>query len=230
MVSYFSNNKGNLSICEDSLTSVVFDTLKYLPTEIFWRILKNALYHDKFPSNSGELISITFWGKWDSSGTINTNYVEPDVFLRFDEFDIIIEAKRYNDSQQNNTQIENEITAYFNEYENDNKQLYFVQLGGLHNREDEQNKVMHNKRAIKDVIIGKTDWSRLLHQISIEKEKIRNYDLSIMNAYCRILEDSIKGFELHQYYKKLWLKDLHLKSSINTYGINKLFDYARKYK
>lgn len=227
MVSYFSNNKGNLSICEDSLTSVVFDTLKYLPTEIFWRILKNALYQDKFPSNSGELISITFWEKWDSKGTTNSNYVEPDVFLRFNEFDIIIEAKRYDDFQQNNTQIKNEIAAYFNEYKNDEKQLYFVQLGGLHNRDNEKNMVIDYEKTIKEVIICKTDWSKLLNQIAMEKEKIGNYDLSTMNSYSRILEDSIKGFELHQYYKKLWLNDLRLTNFITTYEINNLFDYAR---
>lgn len=49
MISYFYHNKGNFRIEEDSLTSVIFDSLKYLPSEIFWRILKRSLIYDTLP-------------------------------------------------------------------------------------------------------------------------------------------------------------------------------------
>jgi LPXTG-motif cell wall-anchored protein len=45
------------------------------------------------PFNSGRLLSFDFWPHWDKTGTDNTNYVEPDLFIKFDEFDVIIEAK-----------------------------------------------------------------------------------------------------------------------------------------
>ncbi|PTN10021.1 hypothetical protein C8N47_1021 [Mangrovibacterium marinum] len=86
MISFFTKSKGHLKICEDSLTASVFDLLKYLPTEIFWKILKKSLYHDKLPGISGELIGIRFWEKWSSDGTSNLRYVEPDVFVEFSGF------------------------------------------------------------------------------------------------------------------------------------------------
>jgi len=207
MISYFHRRKGKLTSCEDSLTAVVFDTLKYLPTEMFWSILKRSLYFDKLPIASGNLLSISFWDKWESKDTTNSNFVEPDIFLRFNEFDVIIEAKRFDEKQQSVTQMKNEIQAYYNEFQDDEKVLYFIQLGGLHHRNDEPNFPFKNKT----IVICKTNWTRLLEEIVNENNKLKEKTSSIEFAYSRILEDSINGFALHQYYKKRWLKNLSLK-------------------
>lgn len=222
MISFFYRNKGNFNSCEDSLTSVVFDTLKYLPTELFWSILKNSLYQDKLPYSCGEIISIDYWQKWNSYKTTNPKYVEPDIFISFKEFDIVIEAKRYNTFQQSDTQIKKEIQAYFNEYEQENKKLYFIQLGGLFNKENIENITDYKT----EVIICKTDWTRILDQVVFEKNKIKDNDMSFLKSYTRILEDTIIGFQLHQYYKKIWLKDLKLTNSINYSTLKQLFNYA----
>jgi hypothetical protein len=226
MISYFHRRKGNLGTCEDSLTAVVFDTLKYLPTEMFWSILKRSLYYDKLPTASGDLLSISFWDKWKAKDTTNSNFVEPDVFLRFNEFDVIIEAKRHDEKQQSGTQMKNEIQAYYNEFNEDNKVLYFIQLGGLHHRNDELDFLFKDK----NVVICKTNWTKLLEQIVTENNKIKNSGLTILSAYNRILEDSISGFALHQYYKKRWLKNLIIKSPIELQPLEKLFSYATKHK
>ena len=232
MISFFHRRKGNLANCEDSLTAVVFDTLKYLPVEMFWSILKRSMYYDKLPIASGELLSITFWDKWKTSdklnirNTTNSNFVEPDVFLRFNQFDLIIETKRKNENQQCKIQMENQIQAYYNEYSDENKVLYFVQLGGLHNRNDELDYILGDKK----VVICKTNWTKLLEQIVFDNNKIKNSGLTILSAYSRILEDSISGFALHQYYKKRWLKNLEIKSSTQLEPLDKLFSYATKFK
>lgn len=232
MISYFHKRKGNLKTCEDSLTAVVFDTLKYLPTEMFWSILKRALYYDKLPITSGELLSISFWDKWKTmdkmkvKNTTNSNFVEPDVFLRFNEFDVIIEAKRFDEKQQSRNQMKNEIKAYYNEYIDDNKVLYFIQLGGLHNRNDELDFEYNDNK----IVICKSNWTRLLEQIVYENNKIKNSGLTILTSYSRILEDSINGFALHQYYKKRWLKNLTIKSTIQFQSLDNLFSYATKSK
>ena len=106
MLNYFDKKK-TLDICEDSLTSTVFDLLKYLPTEVFYSILRESLYHKKLPIICGEIEKIHFWEKWISKNTTNSLYVEPDVFIRFSNFDIIIEAKRYNNNQQSEKQGDN---------------------------------------------------------------------------------------------------------------------------
>ena len=226
MISYFHKRKGNLGTCEDSLTAVVFDTLKYLPTEMFWSILKRSLYYDKLPIASGNLLSISFWDKWSPKNTSNSSFVEPDIFLRFNEFDVIIEAKRHNEKQQSIAQMKNEIQAYYNEYNDDNKDLYFIQLGGLHNNNDE----LDYQLGVKSIVICKTNWTKLLEQIDSENKKIKNSGLTILSSYSRILEDSINGFALHQYYKKRWLKNLTIKSTIQHQPLDNLFFYASKSK
>lgn len=223
MISFFHRNKGKFNVCEDSLTAVVFDTLKYLPSELFWSILKKSLYQDKLPYSCGEILSIEYWQKWNANKTTNSKFVEPDIFIRFNEFDIIIEAKRYNTFQQSDTQIKNEIQAYFNEYEQEDKKLYFIQLGGLYNKNNIENIIEHKT----EVVICKTDWTKILDQVVFERNKIKDNDLSFLKSYTRILDDTIIGFELHQFYKKIWLKDLKVKNTINYTSLKKLFSYAK---
>lgn len=225
MISYFYRNKGRsqLKTCEDSLTAVVFDYLKYLPTPMFWELLKSSLYQDKLPSHSGELLDIVFWDKWsaDHEEINNKSFVEPDVLLRFKDFDVIVEAKRYNKNQQSYSQLKNEIISYYNDFEEDNKKLYFVKLGGLFNfLNDEDFKYKEH-----NVIICKTDWTRLLDSITLLHDQLKKGNRIMVESYIRILEDCIHGFALHQFYKKEWMSDLDSKTNINQEALRNLFIY-----
>ena len=224
MITYFYQNKGNFKVCEDSLTSTAFDLLKYLPIDIFWGIFRKSLYHQKLPEISGEILELSFWSKWNADETNNIRYVEPDVFIRFRNFDVIIEAKRYNENQQKEQQISNEIQSYFNEFGEDNKDLYFVQLGGLLNLEDEEHPFSNNKK----IVLCKTDWTKLLDQIVLEKNKLKNIDYPQINSYKRIFEDLIKGFEIHSFFKKIWLESLKT-TQISSHPPKTLFNYVNKY-
>lgn len=228
MISYFYSGKGRkqLKVCEDSLTSIVFDTLKYLPSPIFWSLLKSSLYQDRLPSVSGELVGISFWDKWGAADTGNTNYVEPDVFLQFAEFDIIIEAKRWDLRQQYDKQLKNQIIAYNNEFLDIDKKLYYIKLGGLHSKENEPN----YRHIDSEVVICKTDWTRLLDSISEYLGKIKSNDNLVSGSHIRILEDCIHGFALHQYYKKKWLSQLKTSGQINHKTFEKQFNYAKRPK
>ena len=224
MITYFYQNKGNFRICEDSLTSTVFDLLKYLPTEVFWNILCKSLYHNKLPKFPGEILEFTYWTKWNAQETTNSIYVEPDLFIRFSEFDLIIEAKRYNKNQQSEAQITKQITSYNNEFFEDNKKLYILQLGGLWNIDEIDYKFEGEKKTI----FCKTDWTKILDQIVVEKTKLNNVEYSQTNSFNRIFADLIKGFELHGFYKKIWLNSM---KSINISNQNPqtLFSYAIKH-
>ena len=223
MVSYFYRNKGRkeLNPCEDSLTAVVFDTLKYLPTNLFWTILKSSLYQDKLPFISGELDAITFWDIWNATDTSNSKFVEPDVFLRFNKFDVIVEAKRFDTKQQNDSQITNEIQSYLNEYSEDKKELYVIKLGGLHSKENEKKHKLH------DAIICKTDWTKLLDVISKTLSDLIKESNPINNSYIRILEDCIQGFALHQYYKKEWLSEICQIKITTHVSFKNTFNYVK---
>ena len=207
MISFFTQKRGfSLDTKEDSLTSTVFDNLKYLPTELFYKILKNSLFTDELPVVCGEILSIEFWPNWNPEGTSNTVKIEPDVYLRFQNFDLIIEAKRHNDNQQNFPQMKDQITAYFNEYNEDQVNLYYLQLGGLHSFGHDEIHV--NEIYSKNVTILKANWSKLLDAVMKEKLLLENTQLHFCKSYVRILEDIIKGMELHQFYRKKWLCDL----------------------
>ena len=106
----------HLNHCEDSLTSAIFNHLFHLPAELFWQILRNACYGKDLPMHAGELLEVKYFPKWDAAGTTNEQFVEPDLFLRFREFDLIIEAKRWDDGMQDPAQWEKELIAYANEY------------------------------------------------------------------------------------------------------------------
>ena len=222
MISYVSTKgRSNLKICEDSLTASVFDGLKYLPTEIFYSILKKALYQDKLPKFSGELIKIIFWDKWDAKDTSNSNFVEPDLLLQFEDFDVIVEAKRFDYFQQSKQQMENEIRAYYNVFDG-NKILYFVQLGGLHSKNDEDDFYFNNYK----IEILKTDWTRLLHEVVTQRTILQNIPFSQTLAYCRILDDVRKAFEMHNFYEMKWMKDIAF-TAIKTEHFNTMIFLKR---
>lgn len=218
MISYFYHSKGHTEYCEDSFTALVFDLLKYLPIDVFWEILKKSLVQDKLPKESGDMLSIHFWEKWDPSDTTNSKYVEPDVFIRFNDFDVLIEAKRNDEKGQYQAQIYGEIQGYINEFGSEEKTLYFIQLGGLTDNNDIED---DNREGI---IIKhcKTNWSRILEQIEIKSKELEDKDAH----YKRILDDLIKGFELHGYFKMFWLKDLKHIEIINN-SSKTWFDYAK---
>lgn len=222
MISYFHRGKGTLNACEDSLTATVFDTLKYLPTELFWHILKHSQYYDKLPKYPGEIESISYWDNWNSKGTKNTRYVQPDVFIRFEEFDLILEAKRYDEYQQNILQIENEIVAYQNEFGSLSKKVYLLQVGGLQHKNDEGN----IRKGNIEVIVSKTDWTKILDSCITIQERLKLSNLSINESYSRILEDTINGFGLHGYFKKNWLKEIKIIPS-SIISIGNIFSYAK---
>ncbi|GAB3679006.1 hypothetical protein [Salinisphaera aquimarina] len=100
---------------EDHLTAAVFARLSYLPRDVFWLLLSSAL--DQVPPqlrHRPSLQSIDFWPTYNhEDGT----RCEPDILLRFDDVDVLVEAKRYDDSEwQTRDQLQAEIESYNNEY------------------------------------------------------------------------------------------------------------------
>ena len=86
--------------CEDSLTSSVFERLALLSDENLWWVLRNAcdkqaLAAKPLPDNVGKLEKIEFWPSWKPAPQLERNNlrVEPDVFLRFKDLDIMLGSK-----------------------------------------------------------------------------------------------------------------------------------------
>jgi len=212
-----------LKIKEDTFTSAVLENLLLLPDELFLEILSNAAEKPFEEKLLGNLLEYEFWPHWDAEGTSNENYVEPDVFLRFEKADMIIEAKRYDTSDHDCSQWQNEIQAYFNEYrqENENeeeneKSLIFISLGGTKLTCEFENRNISHYHI---------NWKRLHQEVqktiddlnNLKYNQERKYFLREYTFIIRILKNVLLGFELHGFFPMEWFKDF------NFVKVEKLF-------
>lgn len=189
---------------EDQKTSSVFETMLMLPDELFWSLLRCACFNnDNLPIFAGQIVDYEFWPHWDPTGTTNSTLVEPDIFIRFQSLDLIIEAK-YSDSKgQYSEQWENEVIAYKNEYGND-KPVYFMAVGG--NAE----KASEIVPLVKDVVANKCTWLSLLIQVT----KLRDeYDALTMSCnsqstLIRLLNLIELAFNIHEVYNIHWFNEI----------------------
>jgi hypothetical protein len=185
--------------CEDSLTASAISHLLHLPSELFWRILREACMGNDLPDYCGEVRQVKYWPKWSPNGTDNSRYVEPDVFLRFDDFDLIIEAKRWDIAMQYQGQWENELAAYRSEY-GDTKKLFFLALGGNANEISED---------LDGVKIVKCKWIDLLHVIKDCQKELNSlkFPQHHQTAQQRVLADTVDFFYWHGIVAGRWFKD-----------------------
>lgn len=190
---------------EDPKTSAVFENLLLLPDNVFWHILRQSCYsHENLPINPGKLISFVFWPHWDSKGTNNSKYVEPDLFIRFENLDVIIEAKVGSSEGQYKQQWQREILAYLNENK-DKNDFVFIAVGGNMSALSE---TINIKK--KDVKIYKCNWLSLLINVNRYENELDSISFPDMNisATKRLLDNIILAFNIHQVYNIEWFNTM----------------------
>lgn len=190
---------------EDPKTSAIFENLLLLPDNVFWHILRQSCYsHEDLPTNPGKLLSFDFWPHWDSKGTNNSKYVEPDLFIRFENLDVIIEAKVGSSEGQYKQQWQREIMAYLNMY-NDKNDYVFIAVGG--NMSALAETILIKK---KDVKIHKCNWLSLLINVNRYENELESISFPDMNisATRRLLDNIILAFNIHQVYNIEWFNTM----------------------
>lgn len=216
----------NKNTNEDPKTSVVFENLMLLPDRVFWGILKSAAANkDILPDDAGLMSDdFSFWPQWDPNSkydTGNSNYVEPDVFFRFENIDVIVEAKDSDNRGQYRAEWEREFKAYLNEYEDDKKKVVLLAVGGNPNFEREPD----IKVGKQECPIVKYSWVSLLNAVlAFEKKelaRIEDEKQSSMKRIIRNVESGFKNLGIYNYYKKVELKGLR-----NLYILGKIFKTA----
>ncbi|MGH7801292.1 MAG: hypothetical protein ACREOW_11815 [Thermodesulfobacteriota bacterium] len=127
---------------EDLLTASVFERLSYLPDEKLWAILSSPKIWQSLAINitPQTLSSFSFWPKWKLKRNlkgVEPERVEPDCSVEYENIAIIIEAKRYDDiEQQYAKQLGKESIAY---WETPNsKPVMLLAVGGLVNYSDKE--------------------------------------------------------------------------------------------
>lgn len=212
----------NKDTYEDPKTSSIFETMLMLPDDLFWNILRAACFdNDNLPKVAGLIEDYDFWPHWDPTGTTNNKLVEPDVFIRFQLFDVIIEAK-YNDrAGQYSQQWENEIISYKNEYGED-KPVYFIAVGG------NSDKATESIATIYGIAINKCTWLSLLIQITKFREENHNLSFTYTShsSLMRLIDLIELAFNVHNVYNIRWFDELAiLKPLISADSITTLKTY-----
>ena len=190
---------------EDPKTSAVFENLMLLPDNVFWHLLRQSCFsNDVMPVYSGQLLSYDFWPHWDRTGTDNTNYVEPDLFLEFELFDVIIEAKYGDYGGQYQHQWQQKITAYHNEY-GDEKPFVFIAIGGNQSIVAETISVKGEK-----VKIYKCNWLSILMEVNKYQKELESISAPDMNvsATLRLLDNIILAFNINGVYNIDWFNSM----------------------
>jgi hypothetical protein len=216
---------------EDSLTAAVFSHLRHLPSQLFWRILSKACCcAENLPDCPGEPDIFNPWPKWNPTGTVTNNtYVEPDVFIRFAAFDLIIEAKIAKAGTQSGDQWQNELIAYTNEYGKDKRSVRMIALGGIHSEGDvtlthtwresatESGSVSGNSHQF-NCPVHMCQWSTVLLECQRLKRELEEANMNNPSfqtfAHIRILNDLRLFFEVHGYPALKWFDDFKFESNL----------------
>jgi len=185
---------------EDSLTSMVFSRLCYLPSSIFWNLLMRACREPNFTLQPGKLLSYQFWPRWNAEGTVNLRYAEPDVFLRFEHFDLLVEAKK-GDGQplQNDAQQMKEMQSYYNVYAEDNKAMLFLAVGGLGYDHDKYDPLPLPGRHTPIPRLS-CHWKHLHYEVFRHIQELQSNRDSIAAPMIHILWDIDMAFTLHDFF------------------------------
>ena len=209
-----TNEDGNFKDSEDFLTSSVFERLLLLPNKLIWKIVYESIfYNEGVHDDVGDLEEINYWPSWDANGTCNNKRVEPDLFLRFNQYDVIIEAKRDNRNLQSYSQWINQIIAYNNEYKDDNKKVIFIALDGLNkNTYTENVKSFHSKvdceltydlEGLFNQDVVKSNWLQILKRVkeNLESSNINETEKKVLEQL--VLVFSLFGFSTGQWFETI---------------------------
>lgn len=224
MLQALKNNKIDVKHNEDAKTSSIIGEMLHLPSDLLWSLLREAIaFNSRLPKCVGEVSMFEFWPRWEAKGEGNTNkrIVEPDVFIRFEHIDLIIEVKRNDREGQYRTQWTNEIGSYLNKYREDEKDVVLIALGGnadLHNE-------TINENSIVKYTIFKCSWLSLLEKIEEQLRtlnKVAFRDSHTMQNI-RILQDIIYSFNLYGDYIIDWFDSIPNNIiNMNTHSVHNI--------
>ena len=201
---------GKSEVEEDKITSSIFDSLLHLPDEMIWKIIKRSCYdYSVLPEAAGMLQNYEFWPRWDRENTENQNYVEPDLFLDFENISIIIEAKReYN--KQRKEQLKKEIISYYNKY---NKRVILFAIDGIENENNE--KINISNDIIVEIV--KTRWTKIFYVINNCINETNKLNYLNVNNIIRTLSLIKEYMIFNGYSEKKWFNEiLEYKFTLNN--------------
>lgn len=183
---------------EDTLTASVLGRFQYLPDNEVATIFRNAFgLSTSFPESIGQILDYQFWTHWDATNTDNSNFVEPEVWIETSDYNIIVEAKKFDGGGQYEDQWRNEIQSFMDTFPLDKRLIIFIAIGGNTSLTERTILVKENRYNIYPI-----SWFNLLHAVTtlLSQTEVPHQQ--------RILRDIIEAFEHHNYFDVTWLVSL----------------------
>lgn len=171
---------------EDLLTAAFFSRFTYLSGLMQHRLLKKWLGSGDFT-----VFEIAdFWPSYDLPDNEGRNFVEPDLLLRFEDFDVLIEVKPPQGGDQYLTQWLNEIEGYF--AQDDTKPLYFLAIGRVGKVLESLDVKELRKTYSQFVDIKSIEWKPIAQELY---QLQRSQKLDAQDS--RIVDDMLQALELY---------------------------------
>lgn len=188
---------------EDTLTSVVFERLLYLPDAIVGRVLLEPFLSQEEQEEAARAVldRYEFWPRYEHSGS----EVEPDAVLFFKrpKVVLVIEAKRWDGVwQQSAEQLANEWRAVRNAYRGE--AIWVLAVGGFHEGEESHLRKELLQRLNEDAQFHAIPWHALYRRIEAAIACLPSPWMD------RVLNDIAAGMRLHGVMPKppSWLEEL----------------------
>ncbi|MEZ9628570.1 hypothetical protein AB4304_03570 [Vibrio breoganii] len=118
---------------EDLLTSTVFERFAYLSDDLQAHLLQHwfQAHSGEVPQCFGEFKSISYWSRFTHEHDEDSNQVEPDLIIHFDNCNILVEVKPPAGGDQYFEQWHKEIESFLQSEGDSPKDLYFLAIGRI---------------------------------------------------------------------------------------------------
>lgn len=192
---------------EDLMSAAVFSRFSYLSAGAQGYLLQSWLGDSEDFATFEEIV---FWPTYqlnDDKPENNVN-VEPDLVLRFEDCNLIIEVKRPCGGAQDIDQWRGEIKSFLQSGEGTGKPLYFLAIGGvspiwttwadklISEFSGNSSKAIEHEGTLKQV--NALNWQPVVDSfLALEKHALANGHLLATGQDVRIINDIIEVFELY---------------------------------
>jgi hypothetical protein len=181
---------------EDLLTSAFFNRFAYLSPIIQHRILKYIF------DGTGDFTcfeGIDYWPKYDLPDHDDRHFVEPDLLIKFKDFDILVEVKPPQGGYQYVDQWRAEIEGYFAQ-EHDVKEVYFLAIGRIESvsKKERDNILQDDKYKLKGLaVLSWKSVAKNLYQLFHSDEPLAQDKFILSDMLGALSLYGIRGNDLH---------------------------------
>ncbi|WP_439147417.1 hypothetical protein [Vibrio sp.] len=178
---------------EDLLTSTFFERFAYLSDDIQTQILAScfSLPTDDLQAKFGAFQSIDYWPRYELSEGGESRQVEPDLVIRFELCNLIVEVKPPAGGDQYYEQWQREVASFIQSDEHNDLPLCFLAIGRIDTRNALQWGKLLKEQYLELELVGATKWQAVTDVL------VKSINEGVSRTGKRILSDMLEGLVLY---------------------------------